>query len=104
MAIFNSYVKLPEGKRDYLEYLIHSFASKHVWVCHGHVCFMVCFGQGEAGTDKAFVQGKIPGNLGNPGLQLIDSEHGQLGVCTLWHHIMAYYDWFPIIHSRIFVA
>ena len=54
-----------------------------MWVFHGHVCFMVCFGQGEAGTDKAFVQGKIPGNLGYPGypgLQLIDSEHVQLGV------------------------
>lgn len=39
---------------------------------------MVCC-QGEAGTDKAFVQGKIPGNPGNPRLQLIDSEHVQLG-------------------------
>ena len=58
---------------------------------------MVCC-QGEAGTDKAFVQGKIPGNPGNPRLQLIDSEHVQLGVCTLWH----FYDWIPIIHSRIF--
>ena len=55
---------LSEMNRYSLEYLIPQFTSKDVWVFKQDL-FLFGLLQGEAGTDKAFVQGRI---VGNPGI------------------------------------